>query len=410
MEGPKRSPFRSVRQSPQISGQSSLLEDGAHPWSPPQPAPPLSVPSDTSSLILVCNLPLNSSPEAPHVFQRLTVDTSRRNEARRKLEEYRKRTAEEEARRLRPQVPATAKQGDVYGRLLRDAKRRTLNSRASGGKKVEVPRLQLKKEQAEQLIARLAEDAKSRTQRQESQQREREEAKAIEALRLANSGHQRARDPVVQQRLVSPGRKQTAMQEEAGSSRVFTAEQSRISGERLMNAHSQFSRPAVKSVPKLASKISPRQAEELVSRLYSHRSRLSSRRPTYSPELRGDSVLQMVLGTDRSVQSFSCDSLRGKGLEDLDDMLLRIKAKGDLPKHADVVVSSTSSLRKPKRAMAKREAKQSPRPNWQRHRSSPVKEQDSTAEEPESKKELRSAVQAQVPSPMQTYRALQALR
>ena len=395
----KRSPARSLRPSPHISGQSSLLEEGAHPWSPPQPAPPLSVPSDTSSLFVMHNLPL-SSPEAPHVFQRLAVDTSRRSEARRKLEEYRQRLADEETLRHRP--PAIAQPSNVYSRLLRDAQRRTRTTKDSGErKKVEVPRLKLKKGQAELLVTRLAEDAKSRTQRQESQQREREEGQALEALRLANSRHQRARDPAVQQRLVSPGRKQTALQEEAGSSKVFTAQQSRISGERLMNAHSKFSRPAVKSVPKLEGKISPRQAEELVGRLYSHRSRLSSRRPTYSPELRTDSVLQMVLGTDRSVQSFSCESLRGKGLEDLDDMLLRIKAKGaPEPSRKAVVVSSASSLRVPKRTKA-----EAPRHDSQRPKSSPAKQEKAE----EGRKELRSAVQAQVPSPLQTFRTLQAL-
>lgn len=400
----KRSPVRSLRPSPQISGQSSLLEDGAHPWSPPQPAPPLSIPSDTSSLFMMRNLPLSSSPEAPRVFQRLAVDTSRRSEARRKLEEYRQRIADEEALRQRPQPPANVHQSDVYARLLRDAKRRTLTTRESRErKKLEVPKLKLKKGQTELLITRLAEDAKSRTQRQENQQREREEAQATEALLLANSRHQRARDPAVQQRLVSPGRKQTALQEEAGSSKVFTAHQSRMSGERLMNAHSKFSRPAVRSVPKLESKISPRQAEELVSRLYSHRSRLTSRRPTYSPELRTDSVLQMVLGTDRSVQSFSCESLRGKGLEDLDDMLLRIKAKGaPEPSRKAAVQSSASSLRVPKRPKAEGPA---PRHDSQRPKSSPVKQE----RREEGKKELRSAVQAQVPSPLQTFRALQAL-
>ena len=403
----RKTPVSSVRQTPLMSAQNSVLDEGMQPWAPPQPAPPLSVPSDNSSFIIVHNLPLSASPEAPHVFKRLTMDTTRRNEAKRKLDAYRKRTADEEVKSLRRSKPPGKQSSDVYMRLVRDAKNRTVQTSASR-KEIVVPRLKLPKERTENLVNRLIEDAKTRSQRLESTQREQEETKRSTAILLANKRHQRTPDAAVQQRLVSPRKKHSDTQESATSSgRVFTKEESRMAGERLMNAHSKFSRPAVQRELRMEHKISPKQADELVGRLYSHRSRLTStRHPTLSPEMRGDSVLAQVFGTDRSVQSFSHDSLRGKDIEDLDDMLLRIKAKA-APEERDSIQDSRASASR--KRLAQGNGRQPKRQQSQKQRKSLQPEPDSPSIIEDKRKEVRPAVLAQVPSPMQTFKALLAL-
>ena len=283
---------------------------------------------------------MSGAKTAP-VFSRLVQDVGRRTEIKRKLEEFRLQSNASTSRE-KPR-PASKPSTAVYSRLDRDAKmRKDLAQKRSmqleAERKKSPPVQKMNRDKEKELVGRLAEDAKRRLEQQESHLREKEESTVLEAVRLANTHHARRHDPTIQRRLVATSPRTERVEQKPSPTRVFSKEESEKSGVRLMNARSNR-----RNVPQQAhstSTINPKQVEELVGRLYSRRSRLGTslslqRNPQSSDSNHksarhtiGKSLIELMFETDKTMQtSISKESIQGQALEDIDDMLLRIKAK-----------------------------------------------------------------------------------
>jgi hypothetical protein len=343
-------PFNSSKGSMQVLPLKSPLsvhsigEDGLAPWTPPKPTPSDRPParlssSDFSSLdrfpkSSVTSIQENTaSPKSP-VFTRLTEDTNRRTARTRRIQEF-KSSQEEVPIVGRKASPAQAEA--VYRRLSQDAVDRKVTATHMLTRRNEETlrrsvELRMPKEQEKQLIERLAEDAKRRAEIKQKQEKEKEESEVMKAVQMANSRHPpRPRDPTVLIRLqqLSP---RPQPEPSPPPARIFTVQESELSGIRLMHAK----KPSTVSLesPREA-KLSPRQVEELVNRLYSKRSRVGivrnsqerrkSSTRVQSPETRISSTVEKLWGDVET--TLSKESTQGKELEDLDDLLLRLKAR-----------------------------------------------------------------------------------
>jgi len=327
----------------------SIGEDGLAPWTPPKPTPSDRPParlssSDFSSLdrfpksSVLSTQEGTTSPKSP-VFTRLTEDTNRRTDRTRRIQEFKSR---QEAEPIVSRKASPSQTEAVYRRLSQDAMDRrvtathmiTRRHEETARRSVE---LKMPKEQEKELIGRLAEDAKRRVETKRKHEKDREENEAIKAVEMANRIHPpRPRDPKVQIRLQQPSPRPQP-EPSPPPVRVFTVQESQLSGIRLMHAK----KPSTVSMDSpRAAKLSPRQVEELVSRLYANRSRVGvslnvpnsqdrrkSRTRVQSPDTRVSSTVEKWWGDVDLQTSLSKESTQGKALEDLDDLLLRLKAR-----------------------------------------------------------------------------------
>lgn len=373
-------PFHASKGSTQKSPLKSAVpihsigEDGLAPWTPPKPTPSDRPParlssSDFSSLdrfpksSVLSRQEVTSSPKSP-VFMRLTEDTNRRTERTRRIQAF--KFSQEEVPIVSRKVSPSQTEA-VYRRLSQDAMdRRVTATRMLTRKNEETARrsveLKMPKEQEKELIDRLAEDAKRRAEMKRKQEKDKAENEALKAAEMANSRHPpRPRDPAVLIRLQQPSPRPQP-EPSPPPARVFTVQQSQLSGARLMHAK----KPSTMSMesPREA-KLSPRQVEELVGRLYAHRSRVGvslsvpnsqdrrkSRTNVQSPETRISSVVEKWWGDVDLQTSLSKDSTQGKGLEDLDDLLLRLKARAVPEQRKAKVPATHPTLSSPTRPKA----------------------------------------------------------
>lgn len=356
-QGDKReSPARSTTPYKPSPPFSPLNEDGLAPWSPPKPTPSDRPPgklssSDFSSLdrIPKSSVPPNqlaNSPKSP-VFMRLAEDTNRRTERLHRVQEFKSKQEEMTVPTSRKASPEHTEA--VYRRLSQDAIDRKIAATQMLTRRNEEtfrksPELRIPKSQEKALIGRLEEDAKRRMELKRKHEREKEAVEAAVAFELANSRHPpRPRDPKVLNRLQQPSPKPQP-EPSPPPARVFSKHQSELSGTRLMHAK----RPSAPSMETpVETRLSPRQVEELVGRLYASRSRVGvsltmpntakAKQKSKLMETKTNSTVER-LWLDGELQStLSKESTQGKGLEDLDDLLLRLKAKAvPEPKKAKV--------------------------------------------------------------------------
>ena len=344
------------QQSSILPSHSTILldEEPLSPWQPPEPMPfdPLQPWGPSRSMLSVAaqSGTLFRKSASTGVFERLTVDTNRRTTVKQRLAELREKQEEVVPRKGKKVEKERVE--EVYRRLNRDSEIRQEAAKRSSVEPAEKAESQkLTSPRQVDLLNRLASDARRRADLQVKQQQEIEEKAMEDALRLANMHHPtRPRDPTIQQRLQT--QRLTPPPEPAPApKKVFTQEESKQVGLRLMQAgHSPTQVVQIET-----EKITPKQAEELVNRLYAGRKKASATpRPVAfqagpSPSLVRASVTshprkqtldtleQLLAEAEHTVRSQSPrDSL--SMLEDLDDMLLRIKTKA---------VPSDSALHRP---------------------------------------------------------------